>query len=370
MDALTKLYIEITTHCNLSCEMCVQRVWDERPGAMSLETFERLMAQVRDLPQPPVIHLGGYGEPMVHPDIIDIVRLAKEAGAAVEMTTNGMLLTRERAEALFELQLDQLVVSVDGVTPDSYSSLRVNGDLDRVIQNFRYLHQLKLRKVGRHAKPQFAIAFVAMKSNITELPQLPKLASYIGAWDVKVSNVVPHTPEMEQEVLYEQALRAATFRESRWAVNMSLPRMDLNGDTAATLQDVYDSRVSLDVMGTSLSARTNYCRFAQEGFAAVRADGEVSPCLSLLHSHPEYIHGRRRFVEQHTFGNVNTTSLQEIWAGEPFAGFREQVRAFDFSPCTTCGGCERFPRNVEDCMENAFPTCGGCLWAQGIIECP
>lgn len=370
MDALTKLYVEITTHCNLSCEMCVQRVWDEKIGAMPLELYAQLMAQVREMPEPPIIHLGGYGEPMVHPDFIEMVRLAKETGAQVEMTTNGMMLNRERAEALFELQLDKLVVSVDGITPDSYNNVRINGDLDRVIQNLRYLHQLKVRKVGRHANPQFAIAFVAMKRNINELPELAKLASYIGAWEVKVSNVVPHTPEMEQEVLYEQALRAATFRESRWAINMSLPRMDLNEFTDAALHQVYDSRVSLDLMGTSLSKRTNYCRFAQEGFAAVRADGEVAPCLSLLHSHPEYIHGRRRFVTHQSFGNINDSSLGDIWADAPFADFREQVREFNFSPCTTCGGCERFPRNVEDCMENTFPTCGGCLWAQGIIECP
>ncbi len=370
MDTLTKLYVEITTHCNLSCEMCVQRVWDESLGAMPLDTFAALMDGVRELPQPPIIHLGGYGEPMVHPDFLEIVKLAKDTGAEVKMTTNGMMLTRERAEALFDLQVDRINISVDGITPDSYSDVRVHGDLDRVIQNLRYLHQLKIRKVGRHAKPMFAIAFVAMKSNIDELPELPRLASYVGAWDIKVSNVVPHTPEMEKEILYSQALRAATFRESPWAVHMSLPRMDLNNTTAGALQQAYDRRVSMALMGTSLSERTNYCRFAQEGFAAVRVDGEVSPCLSLLHTHPEYIHGRKKTVAHHTFGNINDQSITDIWASADYADFRERVRNFEFSPCTTCGGCERFPQNVEDCMENTFPTCGGCLWAQGIIECP
>ena len=315
MDVLSKIYVETTTFCNLSCEMCVQRVWDESPGAMSLETFADLMTQVSAMPTPPIIHFGGYGEPMVHPHIIEMVRLAKATGAQVEMTTNGMMLTRERADALFELQLDKLVVSVDGVTPESYSDIRVNGDLDRVIQNLRYLQGLKLRKVGRHAKPQFALAFVAMKSNINELPDLAKLASYLGAWEVKVSNVVPHTPEMEAEILYEQALRAASFRESRWAVNMSLPRMDINSNTVDTLQDVYDSRVSMSLMGTSWSEKTNYCRFAQEGYIAIRMDGEVSPCLSLLHTHPEYIHGRDRTVHHQSFGNIPEASLEDICTG-------------------------------------------------------
>lgn len=370
VDTVTKLYVEITSHCNLSCEMCVQRVWQEHPNAMPLETFAELMQQVRALPAPPTIHLGGYGEPMVHPDFLEIVRLAKDTGAVVEMTTNGMMLTRERAQVLLDLELDKLVVSVDGLTPDSYSDVRVNGDLNRVIQNLRYLHQLRIRKYGRHGKPHFAIAFVAMKSNIDELPELARLASYIGAWEIKVSNVVPHTPEMEDEILYEQSLRSAAFRKSRWAVNMNLPRMDLNADTTPALQEVYDARVSLDWMGASLSDRTNYCRFAQEGMLAVRADGEVSPCLSLLHTHPEYIHGRRRVVEHQTYGNINDSTVSDIWQRTDYAQFRQQVRDFNFSPCTTCGGCERFPRNQEDCTEHNFPTCGGCLWAQGIIECP
>ena len=38
-DPLTKLYVEITTYCNLSCQMCVQRVWSESPGAMPLASL-------------------------------------------------------------------------------------------------------------------------------------------------------------------------------------------------------------------------------------------------------------------------------------------------------------------------------------------
>jgi MoaA/NifB/PqqE/SkfB family radical SAM enzyme len=370
MDNLTQLYVEITTRCNLSCEMCVQRVWEDPATTMSLSTFANLMEDIAAYTPVPTIHFGGYGEPLVHPDILEMIRLAKQVGASVAMTTNGMLLSQDIADALFELQLDTLNVSVDGVSPDSYSSIRVRGDLDRVIQNLRYLHQLKVRHAGRHAKPKFALAFVAMKSNIHELPELARLASYVGAWDVKVSNVVPHTPEMEEEILYKEALRAAAYRESPWAVNMSLPRMDMNRATMGPLETVYDSRLSLSVMGTSLSNRSNYCRFAQEGFAAVRADGEVTPCLSLLHTHPEYIHGRRKVVQHHSFGNIEETDFNDIWTSRAFTEFRQQVRDFNFSPCTTCGGCERFPQNVEDCMENSFPTCGGCLWAQGIIECP
>jgi cholesterol oxidase len=38
--------------------------------------------------------------------------------------------------------------------------------------------------------------------------------------------------------------------------------------------------------------------------------------------------------------------------------------------CTFCGGCDMSESNVEDCFGNEFPTCGGCLWSQGVVQCP
>lgn len=369
MDSLSKLYVEITTTCNLDCQMCMRRAWDEPIGLMSLDVFAGLMAQIGHLPAPPTVHLSGYGEPMHHPDFLEMVRLAKATGARVEATTNGTLLTRERAQTLVDLQLDRLVVSIDGVSPGIYHEIRTLASLDRVVDNLRWLHRFRLRKWGRHGKPRLALAFVAMRRNVDDLPKLPALASYVGAWEILVSNVVPHTAEMQEEILYEDALRACAFRASRWVPDMSLPKMDLAGPVMQPLERVFASRVSVSLLDASLSARNDYCRFAQEGYAAIRWDGEVSPCLSLLHNHPEYIRGRRKDVTHLSLGNIKEQSLPAIWESDAFSEFRSRLREFHFSPCSTCGGCERFPRNLEDCTGNTFPTCGGCLWSQGFVQC-
>jgi MoaA/NifB/PqqE/SkfB family radical SAM enzyme len=214
------------------------------------------------------------------------------------------------------------------------------------------------------------IAFVAMKSNVRDLPELPRLATRLGAWEVQVSNVIPHMPEMEREILYEHSLVACAFRASRWVADMSLPKLDLNGHTLEPVGRVFGSTASVSLLDASLSARDNYCRFAQEGYAAVRCDGEVSPCLSLLHDHPMYLRGRRKDVTHYSVGNVNQTGLYDLWQSPEFAAFRARLREFPYSPCTTCGGCERFAGNWVDCTENTFPVCGGCLWAQGFVQCP
>jgi MoaA/NifB/PqqE/SkfB family radical SAM enzyme len=370
MDPLTKLYVEITTRCNLNCQMCVQRAWGEPTGDMPLATFRTLVDGLSAFDAPPTIHLGGYGEPMFHPDFLEMVRLAKNAGARVEVTTNGTLLMADTAEALIDLDLDRLVVSLDGASPQHYEDIRGHSNFAPVIENMRRLYQLKLRKATRHSNPQVGIAFVAMRSNLADLPELPRLATHIGAWSIQVSNLIPHTREMEREILYADSLTACAYRASPWLTDLSLPKLDLNGPVLDAVGELFGSRVSLSWLDTSLSARNDYCRFAQEGYAAVRWDGQVSPCLSLLHDHPEYIHGRRKQITHYTPGNLNRQTLHEAWTSAEFTDFRARLRAFPFSPCTTCGGCERFPRNVEDCTENAFPICGGCLWAQGFIECP
>jgi MoaA/NifB/PqqE/SkfB family radical SAM enzyme len=265
------------------------------------------------------------------------------------------------------------VVSLDGAAAASFESIRARASFQQVIDNLHTLKRLRMqgigRRGGRHANPQLALAFVAMRGNVADLDKLPRLANQLGAWEILVSNLIPHTAELEGEILYSRALTACAYRASRWVPSLSLPKLDFNPATLAPLAGAFNSTASLSMAGASLSARNDYCRFAQEGYAAVRWDGEVSPCLSLLHDHPEYIRGRRKDVTHHAFGNIRRQPLAEIWDSPAFASFRQQVRAFAFSPCTTCGGCERFPFNFEDCTGHEFPTCGGCLWAQGFVQC-
>ncbi len=369
-DPLTKLYIEPTTACNLDCVMCVQRAWNEPIGAMALADYALLMDQVRAFDRPPRIHLSGYGEPTAHPHFLDLVALAKATGAAVELTTNGTRLDDATVDALLELDLDRLVVSLDGVSAAHYESIRERASFERVVGSLRRLRRRRIQMRGRHGNPQLVLAFVAMRDNVADLGKLPWLAAHLGAWNVVVSNVVPHSPLLEEQILYKQALRSCTFRASRWVPDVSLPKLDLQGGALDAVQETFASRASVSLLGASLSRRNDYCQFAHEGYAAVRWDGAVSPCLSLLHNHPEYIHGRRKDVTHHAFGNVRETPLRVLWEGDAFRRFRADLRAFHFSPCTTCGGCERFPANYEDCTGNGFPTCGGCLWAQGFVQCP
>lgn len=369
-DTLTKLYVEITSKCNLTCTTCIRNAWDEHLGTMDLALFETLLDQIQALPELPTLHFGGYGEPMSHPNFLAMVRAAKRIGLRVEVTTNGTLLNPATSGALIEMGLDRLVVSIDGITPELYSSIRPPAELSSVVSNLADLRRMKIRKSGRHGKPDVAIAFVAMKQNVQQLAELPRLATRIGAWEILVSNLIPHTADMESEILYEGSLRDCAYRASRWVANMSLPKMDVQGATLGAIGQTFNSTASISLLDTSLSARNNFCPFVQKGYAAVRWDGQVSPCLALLYDYPVYLRHRRKDITHYSVGSLREQTLADVWESDEYAGFRQKLRAFPYSPCTTCGGCERFAANFVDCTENSFPTCGGCLWAQGFIQCP
>ena len=106
------------------------------------------------------------------------------------------------------------------------------------------------------------------------------------------------------------------------------------------------------------------------GTLAVGWDGRVAPCLSLLHSHPEYVYGHWKQVQSCAFGHIDEGPLAAIWQQPDYREFRRRMREFDFPTCFVCGGCPSTEGNADDCYGNEFPVCSECLWAQGIVQCP
>jgi len=114
-----KVYVELTTKCNLDCEMCIRHSWQQPGGSMSRSTFQAILQQLTELPHIDTVHFGGYGEPLVHPDVHAFLDLAKRQELRTELVTNGTLLDPQTIERLVDLPLDKLIVSVDGISEPS-----------------------------------------------------------------------------------------------------------------------------------------------------------------------------------------------------------------------------------------------------------
>jgi MoaA/NifB/PqqE/SkfB family radical SAM enzyme len=316
----------------------------------------------------PTIFFGGFGEPFAHPDLLAMLSAAKGAGCPVELITNGTCLDDETRRALVRIGLDRLWVSIDGATPESYADVRLWDALPQVIEDLTRLRDLRMST--RETAPRLGIAFVAMKRNIADLPEVIRLGQRLGADRFSVSHLLPHTPEMRDQVLYARSIDTIDTGPSQWSPELSLPRMDGDEPVLAQLARAEASRRMRGGADREGVGRADTCPFVEKGSISIRWDGAISPCLPLLHTHRSYLDFRPRTNHAYDVANINERSLLEAWSDPAYVALRERLLAFDFAPCTICNSCDMADENLEDCFGSPAPACGGCLWAQGFIQCP
>ena len=368
VDALQRVYVEPTNLCNLDCMTCMRQAWDEPGGWMLEGTFAAVLAGLADFRPMPEVFFGGYGEPLAHPRIVEMVAAVKRLGVRVELITNGTLLSPDLSARLVTAGLDRLWVSLDGATPQAYADVRLGDHLPEVLANLEALRAARQR--AQADNPRLGIAFVAMKRNIHELPEVIRLGKRLGADQFSISNVLAHTPALVDELLYGRSYFESDQPNSEWSPLVHLPRMEMNEWTALALAKTLAGRVNTAVAGQTLRQGAQSCPFFAKRSLSVRWDGAVCPCLPLLHDHTSYLDQTQRAVQAFSFGCLPAQPLAAIWLAGAYRAFRARLLAFDFSPCIPCNSCAFVESNQEDCFGNTAPTCGGCLWAQGFIRCP
>jgi MoaA/NifB/PqqE/SkfB family radical SAM enzyme len=378
VDALRKVYVEPTNACNLNCTTCVRHAWDEPEGFMEWATFEAIVDGIADAVggggggaaagrhAAGTLAFMGLGEPLLHPRFLDMVRLVKSRGLRAEVTTNALLLDDALAGGLLAAGLDQLVVSIDGTSAEAFGRVRSGASLDQVVENVCRLHDRRGPNYGPGMR--VGIEFVAMRSNVGELPGLNRLAAQLGATFIIISNVLAYTPELQIETLYDHRVTASEGGETTAAPRWKLPVFDWDEGLGSALGRALARSGPVDFTAGAASAANNRCRFVHADACAVAWHGGVSPCPPLLHTYACFVRGREKRMTRWEVGRVPDESLAVLWAKSAYAAFRQRVRRFDFPPCTDCA-CELAEGNEEDCFGNLLPVCGDCLWARGVVRC-
>ena len=344
-----RVYIEATSLCNLNCITCVRNVWSDETGHMDIDTFYDIVRQLKDLPDVQSVTLAGFGEPLYHPGVLRMARAIKELGVELSISTNGTLLNADLAEELVNIGVDKVVVSLDSGHEQLFGDIRLGAELDVVVNNVRGLGKIKQRRQSR--SPAVNIEFVAMRRNMHEIVDLPRLGSLLGASSIMVTNLLPHTEDLTEDILYDGGVELpkcigwpARIGDSwvHWGT-ASYPKMRWGAD--------------------------RHCRFVGDRSLVIAWDGSVSPCYALMHSYRYYVFGRRKNVSRYAIGNVREKKLVELWTCEEYTKFRHKVRAFAFPSCVDCGVDCGYADLNQDCW-GGDPSCADCLYAQGIIRCP
>lgn len=343
-----RIYIEVTTECNFSCITCIRSSWQDKLVHMDWETFENILRNLKDLPNLESVHFGGFGEPMMHPRIFDMLKAVKELGLKVEMITNGSYLQEENIRQLIDLELDLLFTSLDSPDEEEYNEIRQGANFQRVSQNIANLQAMKRQQKVK--KPELGIEFVAMKKNYAKLPKLIRMACNLNASQIIVSNLLPYHESMKDEIVY-----------------------DIDDTDTGQMFGNESLLITIKAQMSSMKLRTDRnCKFIKDKSLCINYEGNVSPCYALMHTYQCYIYGRKKEMYACYLGNVNEKELQEIWMDSGYVNFRRIVNENHFPSCTDCRsleGCSYTESNEMDCWGNS-PSCAECLWARQIIACP
>ena len=108
---------------------------------MPRDIWERVLSQIKDSAK--IIQFYFQGEPLLHKDLPVMIREAHEAGLYTIVSTNGQAMTQDLANALVAARLNRIIVSMDGLTDESYGSYRIGGSLEQCKAALRYLREAK-----------------------------------------------------------------------------------------------------------------------------------------------------------------------------------------------------------------------------------
>lgn len=188
--------------CNLRCIMCIQRQNEKVRGKQFIpvldeKTLIRFAEQV--FPTAQYLALNTGGEPILSPTIDLELQLAEEYGVKLEIITNGTLLHKKK-DHIKRIANNSCIVSFsfDSPVKKTYSSIRVGGCFEDVVNNMRLFHAAR-KKLPRHQWPQFSITMVVMRRNMHEMPRMIEFAHTIGADTVNFPFLDVYMDELKEE---------------------------------------------------------------------------------------------------------------------------------------------------------------------------
>jgi len=193
--------IEPTNICNLRCPLCITGSGKmQRPrGKMDFDDYKKFIDTVAGH----VIYITLYhqGEPYLHSRFNDMVAYAKQYGLYVSTSSNAHYFNPESAEAVVKSGLDSMIISLDGITQESYARYRVGGTLSVVLDGIRHVVAAKKRLDSK--TPYLFAQFLVMKHNEHEIEEMKKLCTSLGLDRLLIKTTQVMSVEEAQEWLPE-----------------------------------------------------------------------------------------------------------------------------------------------------------------------
>jgi len=297
------MQVELTNYCNLRCPVCPTgiRAVNRKPAAIDVDLFKRLMDEVG--PYLLTISLWAWGEPLLHPHLLEILRAVRKHDIAILLSTNGQNLNDERIiEALTREPPTHLIVAMDGLTDETNSKFRVGAKLAPILAGVRRIAEIKAQR-GLEL-PVLHMRYIVMKHNQHEVPQLKDYSRSHGFDFLSVRTLSIIDSDSPEEVHQELVPDVEELRAYEYHSGMRIHRNDF---------------------------------ICQEPFwfPTVFADGTLVPC-------------EQDYNAQQSLGRLfEDGSFADLWFGKQAALARKVIRD-DPQRLSFCRNCPYRDRPVTD----------------------
>jgi len=280
------LDIEATSACNLRCKMCPRTEMVERGDFWKIQHMDwKLYIKIVDEGSAKglcSIKFNYLGEPLLNPQLCDMIRYAKTKGIIdVMFNTNAVLLNDDNSLKLIESGLDKLFFSFDSPYGDKYNQIRIGADYNKVLTNIKRF--MKIREELVSIKPHTRVSMVRMEDNNQEWEDFKKLFSPIVD-SVAYVDYIKHTNQENDDIIKIEPKKRSDIDKPKFCCPQLWQRM------------------------------------------FVHPDGVVTVCC--------VDSGRDIYI-----GNVNGQSIEEIWNSEKYKKLRNLHRTGQIDKLSICSQC-------------------------------
>lgn len=424
LDSPQKVYVELTTRCNLQCKMCVKYTAGSciPEEDMSIETFQKILPSLATIEN---LILNGIGESLLHHDLIPIIESARKimpAKSSIGLQSNGLLLTKSSARTLMQAGLSTMCLSVDRFEDPEIQSKGEHSfrAVQRSVENLSHARRLENNNFT------IGLEIVLTKNSIGDLPGLVRWAADNGIDYILTSHLILYDQGAEKECLFNphppEALEIFTryagiaaskgldftkeltlyrthagtrssqlfidiikdmLEESKQRdIQLNLGDLDLRSVQESTILEdsIQETKELAKEKGIDLfiphfqATSERECRFLKEKTVFIAANGDIMPCHFLWHTYSCRILKDDASVLKRSFGNVSHKTLHATWHSKNYTNFRREAESYEYTHCWTCaqGPCPTLLADdggyANDCYGSQVP-CGHCQWNLGGIRC-
>ena len=324
---LGSIYFYITEGCNCKCKHCwitpkYEEGGDGKWPYLSVPLFKKVIEQGLKLGLTSVKLTGG--EPLIHPDILELLAHVEKSGLQLTIETNGLMCTPEIAAAIKRCSNSFVSVSLDGAKAETHNWMRgVDIAFDGALNGIR-----NLVEVGIH--PQVIMSLV--RRNKDQIEGLVKLSEEVGASSVKFNLVAPLMERGERMAKQNEILTVKEFMELGEKI-----RFELQPKTKIKL--FYSEP------------------FAFKTFSAIFNQGDRGRCgifsiIGVLGSGKYALCGIGENVEEMIFGDVEKDELADVWHNN--ALLNEIREGLPTKLEGICGDCIMKSMCLGQCIANNY----------------